>query len=334
MVASMDRQREASAGGRRRGGSVPSRAAAILVGVLLLLGTGLLAAGVAATILGESWYIGPPPVAGDASTRLVFAGAEATPTAALQTPTPDVPTPHPEPPPRLAIGSLATVAAERLNFREGPDQSAPVHGTLNLGTALYVVSVVEGADDLVWYEVAITGLGDCAPGACPGDVGWVAEGGSAPEPWLQQAEVACPDFPISATDLDSLLPLTRFYCYGAAELIVEGTLEEVHGDTMPIVYEPAWLASPVAPFFFSGTQVGLHFESGVRPSELSGGTRARVFAAMEHSASSTCSAYVHPAFVTRGGEPPSDAELGLPSPVEVILQCRTRLVVNGWEVLP
>ena len=246
------------------------------------------------------------------------------PSSPVVEPTPgatDVPTPS-----ALANRAVAEVAVAGLNLRREPGGGAEILGTLDEGARVFVIGAPQILDDMAWYRLAVVAgpYSACRDSYCPNDIGWVAEGGTVADPWLRPVELECPSSPMTAEQLETLSSLERLSCYGGNDLVVTGTLDVCYCDAnVPYTWDPLWLAMPLGPFIFHGTPVFIRFEEGP-PSDLAVGDIVRATLAMEHDAAPTCSTRVF------GESPPA---VQLPDPGQTVLECRTQLVVKGYEVI-
>ena len=282
----------------------------------------------------------PASVAGESSAPSPSATADADPSGPpSSSPHPDpTPTPgqtEPPSPTGLTNRAVADVAVAGLNLRREPGGGAETIGTLDEGARVFVIGAPQLVDDVAWYRVAVVGgpYSGCEEAYCPNDIGWVAEGGTVADPWLNRGELDCPSSPMTAEQLATLLPLERLSCYGRDEIVVTGTLDNCHcGLFGPLAYEPGWLAMPISMFVFHGTQTFTRFEDST-PSDIAPGDVVRVTLAMEHDAASTCLVRGVPEFfgpMPSGESPPP---IALPDRAETVLGCRTQLVVKSYEVI-
>lgn len=273
---------------------------------------------------------------GPATNDRGLAGATGSPTpeasATASTPTSSAPDRSPSPTveptatPTPAFGNLSIleVSTDGLNLRSQPGTASPVIGQLETGARLFTIGAPSEAEGDRWYRVAVVGgpYSECEAGFCPRDIGYVAEGIGGDEPYLAEASVLCPTSPMSAEALAQLHPLERLSCFGGNSIVVTGTIDYCYCDG-PLVgeYEPMWLAVPVSQFLFHGTSgMWLRFEEGdSTPDDLSPGDIVQATVAMEHEEAPECSV-----------SGPGDADL--PSQAEVILDCRTQLVVEELTV--
>lgn len=233
------------------------------------------------------------------------------------------PTPTPTPEPAFANRSIVAVGVGALNLRTQPGTGSTVIGELGEGARLFTIGQPQEIDGERWYRVAVVAgpYSGCEPQFCPRDIGYVAEGVAADERYLLAAELDCPDSPMTAQALNALAPLERLSCYGGNPIVVTGTVDYCYCDGPQVVeYEPWWLAAPVSQFVFDDTQVlWLRWADGeVEPEDLEPGDIVEATVAMEHEASLDC---------TVSG--PGDDH---PTQAEIILECRTQLVVESVSV--
>ncbi len=211
-----------------------------------------------------------------------------------------------------------------------------MRGTLDEGARVFVIGAPQQLDDVAWYRVAVVDgpyTGCLNDDYCPSEIGWVAEGGTTADPWLLPAALDCPSSPMTAEELDTLHPLERLSCYGGDEIVVTGTLDHCYCDAnVPYTWEPFWLAFPLGPFQFHGTNTFVRWEEQP-PADLEPGDVVRATLAMEHEAAPTCTITAFPEFfgpMPSGESPPA---IETPDPADTVLGCRTQLVVKGYEVI-
>jgi hypothetical protein len=211
-----------------------------------------------------------------------------------------------------------------------------VRGTLDEGARVFVIGAPQQLDGVPWYRVAVVDgpySGCLNEDYCSPEIGWVADGGTTADPWLVPASLECPSSPMTAEDLDSLHPLERLSCYGANDIVVTGTLDHCYCDAnVPYTWEPFWLAFPLGPFQFHGTNTFVRWDEQ-SPADLEPGDVVRATLAMEHEAAPTCTTTASPEFfgpMPSGESPPA---IETPDPADTVLGCRTQLVVKGYEVI-
>jgi hypothetical protein len=283
---------------------------------------------------------GTEPLVAESSAPSSSATADADPSNEPSTSPQPPPTPTPgqtaaSSPSSLANRSVADVAVAGLNLRREPGGGAQVRGTLDEGARVFVIGAPQLVDDVAWYRVAVVDgpYSGCQDGFCPQDIGWVAEGGSAADPWLRPIQLDCPSSPMTAEQLDVLSPLERLSCYGGNDIAVTGTLDVCYCDAnVPFTWEPFWLAFPLGPFLFHETGTFVRWEEGP-PADLEPGDVVRATLAMEHEAAPTCRTTPFAEFFgpTPSGELPP--VIDTPDPAETVLGCRTQLVVKTYEVV-
>jgi hypothetical protein len=245
--------------------------------------------------------------------------ADASAGAPSEEPTPS-PSPSPTPRPALANRSIVQVETDGLELRTEPS-GGDVIGTLGSGSRLFVIGTPQDASER-WYRVAVVDgpYSGCEPDVCPNDIGYVADGTSQDDATLVASTLDCPSSPMDAATLDGLLPLERLSCYGGNPIVVRGTLNSCFCDgPIDVTYNPGWLAGPVTQFLFDGTSaLWLRFERNEYPDDLVAGDIVETAVSMEHEAAPAC---------TVSG-PPGD----VPSNAEIVLTCRTQLVVEELTV--
>jgi hypothetical protein len=258
---------------------------------------------------------------------LADASASATPSASLgasagpsaNAASSDAPSPSPTPTPRPALAnrSIAEVQAD-AELRTQPG-AGDVIGALGTGTRVFVIGTPQD-DESRWYRVAVVEgpYSECHDGFCPNDIGYLADGTSDADAILEAVTLDCAPSPIDAATLSELLPLERLACYGGSPIVVTGTLDHCYCDgPIGTTYNPSWLASPVTLFLFDGaTDAWVRFERNQIPDGLEAGDVVEATLAMEHDAAPDCTS--------------SSTET---STAEVVLSCRTQLVVEDLEVV-
>jgi hypothetical protein len=313
----------ASAAAEPRGGLPPWAVPAFIATALLALGLGAVLAlllsgsGPDGELAGGSATPTPSASATDAASGSPTESADPTP---IPTATPE---PTPTPPPAFANRSIVEVTVGVLNLRSQPGTGSTVIGELGEGARLFTIGQPQEVAGERWYRVAVVAgpYSRCEPQFCPRDIGYVAEGSTAAEPYLLTAELNCPSSPMTAEALDALAPLERLSCYGGNPIVVTGTVDSCYCDGPLVVeYEPWWLAAPVSQFLFHGTPaLWLRFEDGeVAPEDLVPGDIVAATVSMEHESAVDC---------TVSG--PGDDH---PTKAEIILTCRAELVVDGLSV--
>jgi hypothetical protein len=242
--------------------------------------------------------------------------------APSEEPTPSA-SPSPTPRPALANRSIAEVETDGLELRTQP-AGGDVVGTFGAGGRVFIIGTPQDNAER-WYRVAVVAgpYSECGTGFCPMDIGYVADGTSDADAALAPAALDCPSSPMDAATLNALLPLERLSCYGGNPIEVSGTLNFCYCDgPIGVTYSPSWLAAPVTDFLFDGTQtLWLRFEDGIDewPEELEAGDVVEATLAMEHDAAPECFASSQ----NPGGAPPT---------AELVLYCRTQLVVESLTV--
>jgi hypothetical protein len=233
------------------------------------------------------------------------------------------PSPTSTPRPALANSSIVEIQTEGLELRTQPD-AGDVIGTLGAGSRAFVIGSPQEVGDERWYRVAVAAgpYSECDGDFCPDDIGYVADGTSDADANLAAVALDCPSSPMTSAELDALTRFERLSCYGGSPIVVTGTLDHCHCDG-PIgsSYEPEWLAAPVTLFLFDGSfSLFLHFEDPPgEPDDLVAGDIVEVTLAMEHEDAPDCT-------VT------SDIDQPVPSRANIVLDCRTRLVVESLDV--
>ena len=282
-----------------------------------------------AAILGLAVIVTLLLTAGD-DPALADASASATPSASAdpsdglsaseapsEEPTPSA-TPSPTPRPALANRSIASVGSD-AELRSQPG-GGEVVGRLGSGSRVFIIGSPQDPGGERWYRVAVVSppYSGCIEGSCPADIGFVSDGTSEADATLAAVHLDCPGAPIDAATLGGLLPLERLACYGGSPITVSGTLTYCYCDgPMGTTYNPSWLAAPVAQFLFHDTvDAWVRFERNEFPADIQAGFIVEATLAMEHDAAPDCTT-TSPDMTT----------------AEIVLYCRTQLVVESLEVV-
>lgn len=228
--------------------------------------------------------------------------------------------------------AIAAVTVSDLPLRASPGDAGEVLGQLGSAARVFVIGAPEELEDARWYRVAYVD-GDysgCDQTGCVSTIGWIPDRDDGP--LIAPVAINCPGSPMTADVLAALLPLERLHCYGDATITVTGPVDYPYtGLEGPIGYDPAWLAAPITEFLFDGTQLWLRSEE---PLDLEPGDVVDARLAMEHEAAPTCRTYVIEEFFTDTGQtPPPIESLVRSTPAELVLRCRTELVVESFEVV-
>ena len=234
----------------------------------------------------------------------------------------------------LADGSIATVTVDALHLRAGASTTTAVRKTLKSGTRLFVIGEPKLGEGLRWHRVSIIDPNGCIRDC--GGLGWVASPTTGTEEWLRNTPVVeCPASPLTAEELAPLVALEALHCYGDRELTITGWIDSpCCGGVSPWTYRPAWLAG--GPFLFfrlrdeslDGRVVEVYFppDSGVEQPQTT--VIMRATAHFDDPAASTCEA----ALSEDVGDDEVD-ESDKPTRAEMVLYCRTRLVITDYEVV-
>jgi hypothetical protein len=163
----------------------------------------------------------------------------------------------------IVIDGLAISTVDSLRVRATPGTSGALLGTIDTGTAGFVVAGPVSADGYAWYQLSAIGLPantGCEPPVqtnpftCPDWLGWVAAGQPG-QPWLVATTASCPTSPMNIDALvktpDLRGPLTaleRLACYGSTPIRVRGWWPLIPVDAglggacgLVVSPNPAWL---------------------------------------------------------------------------------------------
>jgi hypothetical protein len=195
------------------------------------------------------------PVPSADATPLPLASSERTPGAAE----PDAPvtatdrsgvtfspTAHPTPPAASTLGGsqFVEVIVDELIARSAPAigiDSEVYPGTIAEGTRLWLYDGPVAAAGYDWYHVVPEHgpLLDPVAGR-PFLDAWVAAGSREGEAWLKPVDPKCPGT-ASLTTLATVSSATRFFCFGAESIHLEGWVDPVWGSGGCGGSEPGWL---------------------------------------------------------------------------------------------
>ena len=233
----------------------------------------------------------------------------------------------------LADGSIATVTVDALHLRAGPSTANAVRKTLTAGTRLFVIGEPKLGEGLRWHRVSIIDPDGCTRDC--GGLGWVATPTTGTVEWVRNTPVDCPASPLTAEQLAPLVALEQLHCYGDRELTVTGWIDSpCCGYVGPWTFSPAWLAG--GPFLFfrlrdestDGRVVEVYFppDSGVEQPQTT--VIMRATAHFDDPAAASCEASISEDV---GAEEVDEGDK--PSRAEMVLYCRTRLVITDYEVV-
>lgn len=227
-------------------------------------------------------------------------------------------------------GSIAAVTVEGLNLRKGPKTSTAIVKLLTRDTRLFIIEEPQLEGELRWHHVALVPEEGCSE-TCRA-MGWVATPATGADAWIRTAPVACPDSPVEAEDLAKLLPLERLHCYGDRELTVTGWIDTpCCSGVGPLDYSPDWLLEADQFFRLRDDDTGVLVVGFPPQSDARLPATTVVMRATAHfddPASSTCSARI------ADDVAPDEVDgVEIPSRDEMVLECRTQLVITAYEVV-
>lgn len=225
--------------------------------------------------------------------------------------------------------AIVEVTVDTLLLRPTTNEAAEPAGALGAGARLFIIGAPEEDGDLRWYRVAVS-AGPYTSDGCPDPstcmaIGWVGGPATGEEMWLSEVTVDCPASPTTVEELGALAPLERLNCYGNGEITATGTIDHPpSSDAGPIRYTPEWLADPATPAIF--TTGGMLYRTSPE-AELEVPERGAVIRFTGHfedPAATDCRASV---------DPDATEPVELPSQAQVVLRCRTELVITEYEVI-
>jgi hypothetical protein len=323
---------------RRRPGSLPLLAGAVVLAILVVL---LLV--VLLSRPGPGDTTSSPGTSGSPATEpasSAVAGSDSAAASASASAVPTAPPPVVAPPGGiLPVGSVVEVTAGQLRIRQAPATTAPIVTSANAGDELYLVTNATALGPVttggfVWYLALYqAGYHDwpISPPEPPLS-GWVAAG-SESESFLSLSAATCPLGEIDITTLYGLTAWERLACLGDRQITVEGTYGcgECGGQT-PGAFTPEWLAHPLDPDVFRPplAQAPTVVESLVLriPPELpqvstdQAGSVLRVTGHFNDARSAEC--------VVAPGEPGQER---IADEAAAEWYCREQFVVDSWEVI-
>ena len=243
------------------------------------------------------------------------------------------PSPSTSPTPRAAAimpnRAIVEVTTDGLNLRTAPDAGSQPLATLEPGRRAFIIGEPVDAGDLRWYRVApFDDVNGCESGC--GLIGFAATPISETEdPWLAEAEVDCPQSPMTAEQIAVLTALEALHCYGRTEIEVTGTVDlPIHGPINPYRYSPGWLTYEHLEFLRHAWWISFRPDPDAGLETPARGDVVRVTGHFEDPAATDCRVTVDPEFF--GGEIPAEFEAEI-NPARVILDCRAAFVWTHYE---
>jgi hypothetical protein len=309
-------------------GGPTARVAALVVAAVLLV----VACGPAQSAEPTGGASGPatlgPPSAGASGSPGPSAGATAIASA--------------PPAPVLAIqpNIAVRVTVATLNVRALPSTTASKAGSLAKGDVVALLGYgAVHAGGYTWFEAArIKGLHGPLPalptyplegGSWTDLTGWIAVSKGS-TPYVAALPARCPAGAPDLAMLSAMLLGEQLACFGTTPLVFDGTIGcGGCGGAYPGIFEPAWLAAPLAELISvkPEARIGplqLYFPPDV--SHPAAGTILRVHAHLGDPRSSTCS--IAPVIGEGIDAPPVPL-----SAADAATYCRQHLVVDSVEVL-
>jgi hypothetical protein len=220
------------------------------------------------------------------------------------------------------LGRVVQTAVARLRLRAEPATDADLTATLPRGEALFVLDGPRDADGYAWYEV-VRMRGDEA-------VGWVASASPDGEPWIAEAEAACPETPATFENLRGLSAGERVACFSGTPITLDARLTTCNCDIDSATFDPEWFNISL----FEGAPIVLAEPAGAGSIDLADGlllvldpdgeaddplpldSVVEVTGVFDHPAAQTCTSSVD------GGEP------------EPTVSCRFVFAVTSLRAAP
>ena len=310
------------------GGGLTARAAALITAVVMVV----VACGPTASS-GPTGAASGPAASGPPSAE---ASGSPGPSAAV--------TPHPSvaAAPILAIqpNIAVRVTVATLNVRSAPSTTATKAGSLAKGDVVALLGYgAVHAGGYTWFQAArIKGLHGPLPalptyplegGSWTDLTGWIAVSKGS-TPYVASLPARCPAGTPDLATLSAMLLGEQLACFGTTSLTFDGTIGcGGCGGAYPGIFEPAWLAAPLAEL------ISVRPEARIGPLQLffppdvshpTAGTILRVHAHLGDPRSSTCS--IAPVIGDAIDAPPVPL-----SAADAATYCRQHLVVDSVEVL-
>jgi hypothetical protein len=232
--------------------------------------------------------------------------------------------------PPLAHDSMALVVTDNLRIRSAPfvgDLSTKYQRLLDDGDRLFVIDGPVIAQNYEWYQVKA--WRPRSP-SVSWPVGWVARAGHDGEVWFRSTTVGCPASPISVEDVVALAPADRLACYRDTTLQIRAVV-----GTAPVDCDPARSGCPTGPEWLArsalrasisasvdppgaGVPIALDPGAGLDPDAIEQAGVVRLDGTFDHPDARSC-----------GPDPQRAGPDGPITPIEAVLECRTRFVVTA-----
>jgi hypothetical protein len=238
--------------------------------------------------------------------------------------------------PPLAHDSLALVVTDNLRVRSAPfvgDLSVRYKRLLQPDDRLFVVDGPVIAQNYEWYQVKA--WRPRQPSAS-WPVGWVARAGHDGEVWIRASTRTCPSEPVDIAALLELAPAERVACFREAPMEVRAVVAEGASDACDAARDgcatgPEWLAA--APLI-AGASTSQSGAAGAMSISLDPGGRATAADLVEAGVVRLRGAFDHADSALCRPDPAKVGRDGPLSPIEAVLQCRSRFVVADAVVEP
>jgi hypothetical protein len=239
--------------------------------------------------------------------------------------------------PPLAHDSTALVVTNDLRIRSAPfvgDLSTKYQRLLDKDDRLFVIDGPVIAQNYEWYQVKA--WRPRSP-SVSWPVGWVARAGHDGEVWFQPTTVSCPASPITVEALVALAPADRLACFRDTTLQIRAVV-----GTAAVDCDPARSGCPTGPEWLARSALrasiseSVDAPAAVVPLALDNGTALDADAIQRAGVVRLRGTFDHPDAASCGPDPERAGPAGPLSPIEAVLECRTRFVVTAvtFETFP
>ncbi len=309
--------REAAA---RRGGRwwIP---VAVVAGALVAVGGGAL---LSIALLSGDPETGAPSPSPTAIPSASFSVASPSPSASPGESASAAPTPSQTPATAAIIPNLAIAQVkEVVNLRAAPSDASELLRELAVGQRLFIIGAPTEAGALRWYRVAAFHQPLCQP-ECE-MIGFVATPIAEGDPWVEEADVACPASPVLDVDINELHGYEALSCYGDNEISITGTVAHACCPAdHQYDFSVDWLQEPVPAWLYGAFAIGFHPHPAA-DLELPGhGEAVTVTGHFEDPAATDCRTSFRPGLAVEGQR--------LPDRALVVLNCRATFVWTDYQI--
>ncbi len=228
--------------------------------------------------------------------------------------------------PPIANGAIARVAVDALNMRSDASPGAELVTTVGRDALLFIIGAPTDSGDLRWYRVA------SVEADLVGDIGWVATPASGGDPWIVESAPTCPRSPVVVEQLIELPPLVRLSCFGSDAFTGTGWADNACcGYVGPLSFTPQWLAWPPTRWFRAENFFDILTYRLAPPPGEDWATTTPVAGDIitfrghfDDPAAESCRVAL---------AEDADPSTEVPTAAETVLECRTQLVVEEFEVI-